>query len=168
MALQRSLFNAAFQHDKSIAEYLIRLQDLRAQIAMGGVKISDAWLTMHLAKDPLPDPLMRASDRISVRETTFKQAVAILTRADLRSNSSTSRPMHNAFLTERINKVTFTERADLYRQRCKTNRHPAIVCRAPEPGPAAYAAYEKHIIHYKPRPYGPRPEKRDKRRPCIG
>ena len=85
--------------------------------------------------------------------------MAILTRADLRSKSS--QPTHNAFLTGRINKVAFAERADMYYHRCKTNRHLAKVCPAPELAPAAYAAYEKHIIRYKPRPCGSRPEKRE-------
>ena len=47
-------------------------------------------LIMLLAKD-LPVDFIRAVDEINVRDTAYKQAVAILTRADLRNNASETR-----------------------------------------------------------------------------
>ena len=44
---------------------------------------------MPLAQD-LPDKLQQGSDEINVRDTMFKQAVAILAWADLRAYSSST------------------------------------------------------------------------------
>ena len=47
LSLQRELFNATLLHDESISEISVRLQELKQQIALGGVTISEDQLIMH-------------------------------------------------------------------------------------------------------------------------
>ena len=151
IALQRDIFNATLLHDESILEYSVRLQELRQQIALGGVVIKDDQLILYLTKD-LPARFDRAVDEINVKETTYKEAAAILTRADLLSKSSTSRPNHSALAAHRSAVPQFTQNDDLYCKRCESSGHLASVCQAIQPSPKAYARYEKFLLHFKPEP----------------
>ena len=73
----KRLIIATLQKYEPIAEYAVCLQELSEQIATGGINILDEQLIMFLAKD-LHDRLQRAANEINVRDTTFKQALAIL------------------------------------------------------------------------------------------
>lgn len=150
MILQQELFSTTLQPNETIDEYAVRIQELRDAIAMGGIDISDAQLVMYLIKD-LPDRLMRAADEISVRDTSFSQAVLILTRAELRAKTSNSGSSH-AFLAGCNKKppplpanALLLSRDDHFCHRCRTKGHLAQICPAPTPSPEAYPALEKYL-----------------------
>ena len=150
LSLQRELFNATLLHDESISEYSVTLQELRQQIALGGVATSEDQLIMHLVKD-LPSKYERVSDEIQVRVDIFyRDAVALLTRADLRSKASSSRSSHSALAATRSAVPNFTISDDLYCQRRESSCHLASVCQALQPSPKAYAKYEKYILYKQP------------------
>ena len=72
-------------HDESISENSVKLQELRQQIALGGVAISEDQLVMQLVKE-LPSKFERVSNEIQVCVgISYRDAVALLTRADLHS-----------------------------------------------------------------------------------
>ena len=107
---------------------------------------------MHLVKD-LPPKFERVADEIQVRSNiTYRDAVALLTRADLRSKVSSSRSSHSALAATKSAVPNFTTSDDLYCQRCESVGHLPSVCQALQPSPKAYAKYEKFLLYKKNHP----------------
>ena len=149
--LQKRLFKATMKSGETVLEYSVRLRELQAQIALGGMDIPEQQMIIHLTRD-VPEQLLRAADEVNVRKTSFKEAVAILVRAEMRAQESTSsRTSHNAFMAGQRTPPSLPQsilalsRAEHYCHRCLTKGHQAAICQAPLPHPDAYVAYEKFM-----------------------
>ena len=149
--LQQQLFTATMKSGETVLEYSVRLRELRAQIALGGMDIPEQQMIIHLTRD-VPEQLLRAADEVNVRKTSFKEAVAIMIRAETRAQESTSsRPSHNAFMANQRTPPTLPasilalSKADHFCHRCLTKGHMAQICQSPLPHPDAYSNFEKYM-----------------------
>ena len=82
--LQQRLFQATMKKGETVTEYSVRLREMKAEIALGGMDIPEQQMIIHLTRD-VPEHLLRAADEVNVRKTSFKEAVAILVRAEMRA-----------------------------------------------------------------------------------